>query len=364
MEIRMYAAARSSVSVIIPAYNSVATLSRCIESALTQTLPPHEIIVINDGSTDATGEVIRAYADRVIHLEQENQGQGAARNAGLSVATGRFVAFLDADDYWLPRFLETSVKFLHVHEDAIAVSTGIIVRLWGKPERRWPTRDMIANETMSPRVLDNFFDFWARHDHVRTGSNVIRREVIDRAGFQRPDLRISQDLEYWAYLATWGKWGFLPDHLWVGDSVPAAVLQGWKNKYSKRRELCPSIELWEERILPRLTQWQRPGFLKVRGRVAASFALSQIKGGSTADAWHIVRKYREEMPSNWSTHLMRWGIRGGGLGRMLAVMLIRSREQYKAFAIHKTAGSSSWLSSLVRPIKYFPEQYPAPRKSE
>ena len=172
-----------SVSVIVPAFNAEASLGRTIQSALAQELPPHELIVIDDGSTDRTLEVAHSFAGRITCLTQENKGQGAARNAGLAVASGRLIAFVDADDYWHPAFLKHCVEFLEAHPEAIAVSTGIIVHLWGKQERRWPppSASGVAAEYQSG-VLDNFFDYWGRHDHVRTGSNVIRR-TGDRPGW-------------------------------------------------------------------------------------------------------------------------------------------------------------------------------------
>lgn len=323
------------VSVIIPAYNAEPLLGRAIESALDQELRPREVIVIDDGSTDGTADVARSFGDRIVFLRQPNQGQGAARNAGLQVAAGRFIAFLDADDYWDRRFLRGCLDFLAEHEDAIAVSCGIIVRLCRKPERRWPPvgASLGGGSPYRPRVLENFFDFWAEHDHLRTGAAVIRREAIDRAGSQRPDLRISQDLECWAYLATWGNWGLIPDHLWIGDATMAAAAQGWSRKYRERRRLCPTIEDWESRIVPRLTPQQKRGFEQVRGRVAAHFALSRIKSGSAADAWRIVSRYGSVMPQSWSTRLMRWGFRGGYPGRKMAEFLINLRERYVAMRI-------------------------------
>ena len=99
-------------SVIIPAYNAATSLQQSIDSALHQTLLPLEIIVINDGSTDETAMVTKKYGNNIIYLEQANAGQGAARNAGLSVARGELIAFLDADDYWMPTFLEKCTAFL------------------------------------------------------------------------------------------------------------------------------------------------------------------------------------------------------------------------------------------------------------
>jgi glycosyltransferase involved in cell wall biosynthesis len=89
-------------SVIIPAYNGAATLARAIASVRTQTLPPHEIIVVDDGSTDATSDVARSFGAVVRLIAQANRGVAAARNTGASAATGDWLAFLDADDWYAP----------------------------------------------------------------------------------------------------------------------------------------------------------------------------------------------------------------------------------------------------------------------
>lgn len=89
-------------SVIIPAFNAAATLARAIESVRAQTWPVHEIIVVDDGSTDATPEVARRFGDAVRLIAQRNSGVSAARNAGAAAATGDWLAFLDADDWYAP----------------------------------------------------------------------------------------------------------------------------------------------------------------------------------------------------------------------------------------------------------------------
>lgn len=93
-------------SVIVPAYNAGRYLAEALDSALAQTLPAHEILLIDDGSTDDTPAVAARYAGRVVHVRQPNRGVSAARNAGIDRATGDWLAFLDADDLWDPRFLE------------------------------------------------------------------------------------------------------------------------------------------------------------------------------------------------------------------------------------------------------------------
>src|SRR5579864_8774897 len=116
-----------AVTVIIPAYNGERFIRRAIDSVLQQTYPVTQIIVIDDGSTDATRAIVSEYTDRVTLIEQRNGGPAKARNAGLSAATGEFIAFLDADDWWEPVKIETQLSVLKVHPEAIGNYTGLRV---------------------------------------------------------------------------------------------------------------------------------------------------------------------------------------------------------------------------------------------
>lgn len=89
-------------SVIVPVFNGARTLGRALDSVLAQTCPAHEIIVVDDGSTDDTAQVVGRYADGVRYLHQANQGVSVARNRGVAAATGDWLAFLDADDWYFP----------------------------------------------------------------------------------------------------------------------------------------------------------------------------------------------------------------------------------------------------------------------
>ena len=102
------------ISVLIPAYNSAATIGATLDSVLWQTLPADEILVMNDGSTDETAAVLKPYEPRVKALTQSNSGLSAARNALIARAQGDLIAFLDSDDIWHPRYLEMQRK-LHEH---------------------------------------------------------------------------------------------------------------------------------------------------------------------------------------------------------------------------------------------------------
>jgi len=100
----------NTVSVIIPAYNGAKFIAETLESILAQTIPPTEIIVVNDGSTDNTASVVKAFGDSVTLIHTPNAHQCAARNLGASKATGNWLAFCDQDDLWLPAKLEKQLR--------------------------------------------------------------------------------------------------------------------------------------------------------------------------------------------------------------------------------------------------------------
>ena len=105
------------ISVIIPVYNGGKYLAEAIESVLAQTLKPAEIIVVDDGSTDDSKEIARKYLPKVRTISQENKGAGAARNTGIQVAKGSFLAFLDADDLWTGQKSVIQYSFLEEHPE-------------------------------------------------------------------------------------------------------------------------------------------------------------------------------------------------------------------------------------------------------
>lgn len=109
-----------NVSVIIPCYNGKRYVAEAIESALSQGHAPHEVVVVDDGSTDDSADVIRRY-EQVTYVRQENQGISGARNTGVTNSSGRFLVFLDADDRLLPGALETGVTCMREHPDSAFV---------------------------------------------------------------------------------------------------------------------------------------------------------------------------------------------------------------------------------------------------
>ncbi|MGL5192222.1 MAG: glycosyltransferase family 2 protein, partial [Chroococcales cyanobacterium] len=111
-----------TISVIIPAYNAEKTIQETIESVLNQTFPDFELIVINDGSTDRTLEIVSGLTDsRLQVFSFPNSGPQKSRNRGISLATGDYLSFIDADDLWTPDKLERQLQSLQEHPEAAVV---------------------------------------------------------------------------------------------------------------------------------------------------------------------------------------------------------------------------------------------------
>ena len=114
---------KNTVSVIIPTFNRAWTLKRAIDSALDQDYPYREIIVVDDGSTDSTGELLAGYGDKIRVLVQENKGVSAARNRGIQESQGNFIALLDSDDAWEKNKLSCQMAFFQSNPGAMICQT-------------------------------------------------------------------------------------------------------------------------------------------------------------------------------------------------------------------------------------------------
>lgn len=292
------------LTVIIPVYNAAPLIDRCLDSIFSQWGEYQiEVICVDDGSTDDSVERIRQRHEPSIRLiTQQNSGPASARNKGIFAAEGRCIAFLDADDYWMPDFVEQTLEFLNTHRECIAVSVGQRhITMSGESVRP----DGIEGFD-GPMVLDDFFEFWARHNHVCTGSIVIRTEACCKAGGQREDLRICEDLEYWALLATYGTMGFIPKVLFVSDGLKVTQKIGWVEKNKKRWASAPTVEEWEKRIAARKVALS-PHYVKARGKIARNLCYSMILSKRTDLAFSQIKKYRNDFPNGLMTTIFRMG---------------------------------------------------------
>ena len=323
------------VSVVVPLYNGTASICRCLNSILSQTYERVEILVVDDGSTDNSLEVIAHYGNKIILLQQENRGPAAARNLGIKEGTGEFLTFLDSDDYWLPTFLAKSIAVLSNLPQVIAVSTSTKAVHWSNKTTTIPSdiHSKKWSRYKEGKVIPDFFTFWAREDHIRTGSVVINTINFPELPLQHNDLRISEDLEYWGLLATYGEWAFLPEVLFVTDGGDNAASVGWIQKNKTRRKLCPTVHLWQKRIIARVQDKDQTGFKRMRGRIAGNFAHAKILAGNYSDARKIIQKYGSEFQHSTITTIMKRGNQLTWLGWIISCYLLHFREWLKATLI-------------------------------
>jgi glycosyltransferase involved in cell wall biosynthesis len=176
--------------VVIPTYNREHEVVEAIESALGQSLPPAEVIVVDDGSTDGTRERLVPLLDRIVYIRQENQGVSAARNAGIRAAKGDLVAFLDSDDLWHPRKLELQLHYLENHPK-VALVGAVSCR---DPLPSWPDCPD-SHRAQARRVRSE--DVVLRSQLV-TSTVVIRKHCFDAVGFFDTALRNAEDRDLFA----------------------------------------------------------------------------------------------------------------------------------------------------------------------
>ena len=190
------------VSVIIPAFNAEKYVTAAVDSVLAQTYPALECIVVDDGSTDRTVEIVMAYGERVRYVHQPNAGRSAARNRGISAATGEYVNFLDADDYLAPEKIEQQVAFLKMHSEYDAVYCRVAYFEEGREDSRYSVKRATPEGDILPELL--YGNFITVHAPLIRKSAAI---LID--GFD-PALARYEDWDFFLRLAISGvRFGFM-----------------------------------------------------------------------------------------------------------------------------------------------------------
>ena len=182
------------VSVIIPAYNAMEYLPKTVASVFSQTISDWELLIVNDGSEDNIVDWVSAIADtRVELINQANQGVSVARNTGIIEAKGEYIAFLDADDLWLPEKLEKQLnRFKKSPEAGLVYTWAALVDPKGNPLNRF----IVSHEEGS--VWQNFLV----GNKIGNGSSaMIRRSCFDAVGMFDPDLSSAADRDMWIRLA-------------------------------------------------------------------------------------------------------------------------------------------------------------------
>ncbi len=241
-------------TIIVPAFNVAATLDETLRSLLLQTFGDFELIVVDDGSSDDTAEIVRAHTDpRVRMIQQANRGLAGARNTGIAQARGKYIAFCDADDLWAPEKLERHIAHLEARPDVgISFSGSQMIDERGAP----------LGINQSPRLKNITAAHVYKRNPIGNGSAaVIRREALDAIAY-RPiseirrewwfdeTFRQSDDIEAWLRFALTVDWRIegIPGHLTLyrihSGALSANVhkqYDTWKRMSERMAAIAPSF---------------------------------------------------------------------------------------------------------------------------
>ena len=195
------------ISIIIPLYNKADSIANALDSIFAQTYQDFEVIVVDDGSTDGGANIVEQYSKpRIRLIRQQNAGVSAARNRGIAEAKGEHVSFLDADDEWMPQFLEEIIALQNEFPECMAQATNYTFNSNGVKSstilRKLPFKGEHG-------VLSNYFEVAScSHPPVCSICVCIKRELLEEIGGFPIGIKSGEDLLTWARIATRTRWAY------------------------------------------------------------------------------------------------------------------------------------------------------------
>jgi glycosyltransferase involved in cell wall biosynthesis len=240
------------VSVILPVYNRAGWVARAINSVLSQSYSQLELLVINDGSTDGTRQILESFASRITILDQSHTGAEVARNFGLEHARGEFVAFIDSDDVWYPDRLSSQLPLFSRDETGLVFGNATLVDYKKTSPRRLKRTFFDAVRPTRGRVLESF----ARGCFVPFSSVLARRRCFAEAGGFTPG-RVAADYLKWLEISASYEFDYVPDPVFeyaihaggISNSLPA-TLEDRLEAFSDLRALNRNPEM--DRVIRRI----------------------------------------------------------------------------------------------------------------
>lgn len=211
-------------SVVIPLYNKAAYIENTIKSVLDQTFTDYEIIIINDGSTDESEAVVRRFNDERIQIyNQKNQGASVARNLGIEKAKYNYIAFLDADDLWMPDHLETLKSLVQTYPNAgiFASRYQLVFKNGGNFIPKF--EDIPAD---SEGIISDYFKTSLPYPVATSSSIAIPKYLFEEIGYFKPSISSGQDVDMWIRIA-------LKYPVVLSNKVTASYLHYIENSLSK-----------------------------------------------------------------------------------------------------------------------------------
>ena len=275
------------VSIIIPSWNTASYVREAVDSALAQTYPNCEIIVVDDGSTDDTKAVLEPYAKakKITYIYQANKGLSGARNAGIKASAGEFIALLDSDDVFLPEKIAEQVAYLMEHPSC-DISYCNLYHFWdGESALLRLNYEYYSGDDVLPYLLAMNF--------IAPLSVVLRRSTIERFGMFDENLKRSEDLEFWLRLAHGGaRFEFMPKRLAKLRMRKTANLQGLESQPKVKETMLEVLERLNATMTPE--ERIRVNMRKNRKRYRLNLGLAYLMNARTAEAKpHITSAFVE-----------------------------------------------------------------------
>jgi glycosyltransferase involved in cell wall biosynthesis len=215
---------RPTISVVIPAYRAEATIAHALQSVYAQSLLPDEVIVVDDGSPDDTARLVAVHFPTVKLIRQKNQGCGMARNSGAAAASGDWLAFLDADDWWLPNKIERQMR--ETADPEVAV---VACRARGLGGRPYP-------------LVPGFDELW-EGNQLAVSSTLVRRSAFEQAnGFW--NRRACEDYHLWLRLSSVG-WKIVncPEELIAYEPTPVSLSRQFEGFMEAERACIEDVAM-------------------------------------------------------------------------------------------------------------------------
>jgi glycosyltransferase involved in cell wall biosynthesis len=223
----------SLVSIIIPTYNRAGVICRTVDNVLAQTYLNTEIIVVDDGSTDNTQELLRAYGNRIQVITQANAGPSAARNRGFEISHGEIIAFQDSDDLWNPAKLARQVALLGRFDKSVpcCLCNAVLRNVYGDGKEHLSFDLSLMHPPYEEGLWLNVTEVLADRFVLFNQTAAIRRDAIKKVGGFDTNLRYLEDLDLSLKLSLEGPWAYIrePLTIWAGGGSDSLARQGTKD---------------------------------------------------------------------------------------------------------------------------------------
>ena len=284
----------TKVDVIIPAYNAASFLAAALESVIAQTFTDWQIVLVDDGSTDHTGQIVSHYkerlGDKLQGITQVNAGLPAARNVAIRQSSSEFIALLDADDLWLPHRLEASLQLFQGRPD-VGLSYGLIDQIdpGGEVTRTFERRKRYAEGKIAG-------DIYKRTMDLPCPTVTFRRRSVEDAGFFDESLRATEDRDLWLRIAQLYEVAMVPQVIAHYRVSPKAMTTNPDRMFEAQRKFIekhyrsPGCGFWARRVALSGIYRQRAEALAGRGQPVAAMK----------DGWKAALFYPAQMV-NWRT---------------------------------------------------------------